>query len=62
MSDPSPYVNSGLVFQSSSLYKDAERKVEIFLNQQILSALKQLAGSPVPSVWAWLYFTIFSGL
>ena len=53
MSDPSPNVNSGLVFQSSSLYKDAERNVEIFLNQQILSALKQLAGSPVPSVWAW---------
>lgn len=47
MSDPSPYVDSGLLFQSS-LYKDAERKVEIFLNQQMLSALKQLAGSPVP--------------
>ena len=45
MSDPSPYVDSGLLFQSSSLYKDAERKAEIFLNQQMLSALKQLAGS-----------------
>lgn len=38
MSVSSPFADSGLLFRSSSLYKAVERKADIFLNPQMLSA------------------------